>query len=117
MTAVVLDFETTGLSPAYDDRMIEVGAVRVRDGEMLDSFHELANPGRPISAFIAGYTGITNAELAKARPTAEVMADFAAFLGDSPVVAHNASFDSKFLNAELHLIGRGGLGPRWPARC
>jgi len=66
-TVVVLDFETTGLSPAYGDRAIEIGAVRIEDGEIKDHFQELMNPGRPVDSFIESYTGITNDMLEDAR--------------------------------------------------
>jgi len=98
---VVLDFETTGLSPAQGDRVIEVGAVLLQDGAVAGRFQSLANPGVRVSRFIEQYTGITNAMLATAPPVAEVMARFAAFIGNHPLAAHNASFDSRFLDAEL----------------
>ena len=98
---VVLDFETTGLSPAYGDRVIEVGAVLLQDGVVADSFQSLANPGLRVSRFIEEYTGITNAMLSCAPPVAEVMANFARFIEGHPLAAHNASFDSRFLDAEL----------------
>jgi DNA polymerase-3 subunit epsilon len=100
-TVVVLDFETTGLSPGAGDRAIEIGAVRVEDGTVTARFQELMNPGQRVSRFIESYTGITNAMLAHARPCGEVMCDFADFIGDYNLVAHNASFDKRFLDAEL----------------
>ena len=103
---VVLDFETTGLAAARTDRAIEIGAVRIVGGRLEERFSELMNPGFPVSSFITGFTGITNAMLAEAPPCEEVMARFADFLGDSCVVAHNASFDMSFLEAELRRIGR-----------
>ena len=105
-TVIVLDFETTGLSPNMGDRAIEIGAVRIENGRVTDRFQELMNPGRPISGFIEDYTGITNAMLAKARPCEEVMADFADFIGDYNLLAHNASFDKRFLDSELQQINR-----------
>ena len=80
-TVVVLDFETTGLSPGEGDRAIEIGAVRIEDGEVTGRFQELMNPGQRVSGFIESYTGITNGMLAEARPCAEVMRDFAEFIG------------------------------------
>jgi DNA polymerase-3 subunit epsilon len=103
---VVLDFETTGLSPAQGDRPIEIGAVILRAGRVVDQFESLMNPGFPVSAFIESFTGISNAMLAPAPPCETVMEQFARFIGDRPLVAHNASFDSKFLHAELHRLGR-----------
>ncbi len=105
-TVVILDFETTGLSPDMGDRAIEIGAVRIVDGEIGEHFQALMNPGRRISGFIEGYTGITNAMLKDAPPCDEVMAEFADFIGDDNLVAHNASFDKRFLDAELANISR-----------
>ena len=70
-TVVVLDFETTGLSPGLGDRAIEIGAVRIEDGTVTARFQELMNPGQRVSGFIESYTGITNAMLANARPCAQ----------------------------------------------
>lgn len=105
-TLVVLDFETTGLSPDLGDRAIEIGAVLIRDGELADRFQALMNPGFAVSDFIADYTGITNDMLADAPPCHEVMHAFARFLGEHAVVAHNASFDRRFLAAEFAQIGK-----------
>lgn len=103
-TVVVLDFETTGLSPGMGDRAIEIGAVRIEGGEVTARFQELMNPGRRVSGFIESYTGITNTMLAGARSCGEVMRDFAEFIGGYNLVAHNASFDKRFLDAELNRI-------------
>mgnify|MGYP005990907547 CR=1 FL=1 len=100
-TIVVLDFETTGLSPQQGDRAIEIGAVKLKDGVVIDSFQELMNPGKPVNSFIESYTGITNSMLSTARSNAEVMRDFKEFIGDNHMLAHNASFDKKFLDAEF----------------
>jgi DNA polymerase-3 subunit epsilon len=103
---VVLDFETTGLSPNMGDRAIEIGAVRLERGQVVDRFQALMNPGKPVSAFIENYTGITNRMLNRAAPCDEVMHEFSDFMGDSNLVAHNASFDKRFLDAELGRICR-----------
>ena len=103
--AIILDFETTGLSPDCGDRTIEVGAVVVEDGEIVDRFQSLMNPGMRVSSFIESYTGITNQMLRTAPPAAEVMRRFAGFIGRHPLVAHNASFDRSFLDAEFARIG------------
>jgi DNA polymerase-3 subunit epsilon len=103
-TVVVLDFETTGLSPGAGDRAIEIGAVRIEDGEITGRFQELMNPGQRVSGFIESYTGISNAMLAQARPCEAVMRDFAEFIDGYNLVAHNASFDKRFLDAELTRI-------------
>ena len=103
---VILDFETTGLSPDQGDRAIEIGAVRIKNGQVTDRFQELMNPGRRISSFIEDYTGISNDMLSDAAPCRDVMARFADFIGDDNLVAHNASFDKRFLDAELTQISR-----------
>lgn len=103
-TVIVLDFETTGLSPGMGDRAIEIGAVRIEGGEVTARFQELMNPGQRVSGFIESYTGITNAMLADARSCGEVMRDFSEFIGGNNLVAHNASFDKRFLDAELDRI-------------
>jgi len=105
-SVVVLDFETTGLSPDNGDRAIEIGAVRLQNGVITDRFQQLMNPGRRISPFIEDYTGITNAMLADAAPVSEVMANFADFIGHDNLIAHNASFDKRFLDAEFARISR-----------
>jgi DNA polymerase-3 subunit epsilon len=101
---IILDFETTGLSPIHGDRAIEIGAVKLVNGEVTDRFQELMNPGRPVSAFIEEYTGITNKMLSKAAPCYEVMGRFADFIQGQNLVAHNASFDKRFLDSELQRI-------------
>ena len=105
-SVVVLDFETTGLSPNQGDRAIEIGAVKLVNGEVVDQFQQLMNPGFRVSSFIEGYTGISNNMLRTAPPCYEVMDAFADFIGDTNLVAHNASFDQRFLDAELADIGR-----------
>ena len=71
---------------------------------MTERFQELMNPGRPVSYFIEGYTGITNEMLRKAAPCNEVMARFSEFIQGQNLVAHNASFDKRFLDSELKRI-------------
>ena len=92
-TVVVLDFETTGLSPDCGDRVIEIGAMRVENGKVVAYFQELMNPGKLIDNFIEDYTGITNAMLKDAPPCNEVMHRLADFIDGYNLVAHNASFD------------------------
>jgi len=103
-TAVILDFETTGLSPNYGDRTIEVGAVLVTNNRITDRFQSLMNPGMKISSFIEDYTGITNRMLSDAPAINEVMQKLKSFIARHPLVAHNASFDSRFLDAEFGRI-------------
>jgi len=103
-TTVVIDFETTGLSPGYGDRTIEVGAVLISNRQIVDRFQSLMNPEMRISGFIEGYTGITNRMLSTAPRITEVMRKLKIFLAQHHLVAHNASFDSRFLDAELDRI-------------
>ncbi len=103
-SVVVLDFETTGMSPDYGDRVIEIGAVKVLDGVIIDEFQGLMNPGFRVNGFIEDFTGIDNVMLSKAPCCEEVMQKFQIFLGDANLVAHNASFDKRFLDAEFNKI-------------
>ena len=103
-TVVILDFETTGLSPGEGDRGIEIGAVKIERGQVIGRFQELMYPGQRISGFIESHTGISNEMLAKARPCGEVMRDFSEFIQGFNLVAHNASFDKRFLDAEFSRV-------------
>jgi len=103
-SVVVLDFETSGMSPDYGDRAIEIGAVRVSGGVITGEFQGLMNPGFRVNGFIEDFTGIDNEMLAEAPSCEKVMADFHQFLGDDNLVAHNASFDKRFLDAEFRRI-------------
>lgn len=95
---VAVDLETTGTSPQWD-RIIEIGAVRVKDGKPVATFQELINPGFKINSFIEELTGITNDMLAAAREETQVVSEFMGFIaGDDVFVGHNiASFDLNFL--------------------
>ncbi len=103
-TTVVIDFETTGLSPGYGDRTIEVGAVLISNYQIMDRFQSLMNPEMRISSFIEDYTGITNRMLSTAPTIKEVILKLKTFIAQHHLVAHNASFDSRFLDAELARI-------------
>lgn len=109
-TVIVLDFETTGLSPNGGDRAIEIGAVRIEKGKVCERYQNLMNPGKRVPSFIEEYTGISNAMLKTAPPCKTVMAEFADFVEDFDMVAHNASFDSRFLMAECDRINRKPSG-------
>lgn len=100
----VIDFETTGLSPAQGDRATEIAAVILEKGKVVDRYQSLMNAGVRIPAFIEDLTGISNAMIQAAPSAAEVMGKVSAFIGDYPLVAHNASFDCKFWDAELARI-------------
>lgn len=102
----VIDFETTGLSPAQGDRATEIAAVIVEDGRVVDRYQSLMNAGVRIPPYIEALTGISNAMIRSAPAAAAVMRDVSDFVGDIPIVAHNASFDAKFWDAELARIER-----------
>ena len=102
---VVLDIETTGFSPQYD-KIIEIGAIKVFDGKIVDEFQSLINPQCEIDDFIMQLVGITN-EMLQTAPTFEIiMNDFLNFIGDDLIVGHNANFDINFLydNYLMHNI-------------
>ncbi len=103
---IVLDFETTGLSPDMGDRATEVAAVMIEGGCIVDRFQSLMNAGVRIPAFVEEFTGITNKMIQKAPPAGRVMESLVRFVKSCPVIAHNASFDRKFFDAELSRIRR-----------
>src|SRR5487761_2176423 len=101
-TFIVLDLETTGSSPSTGAGITEIGAVKVRGGEVIGEFQTLINPGGPIPAFITILTGITQSMVAPAPKIEEVFPAFLEFLGpheENVLVAHNAPFDIGFLKA------------------
>ena len=100
----VIDFETTGLSPGLGDRATEVAAVIIEGNNVIDKYQSLMNAGVAIPSYIQQLTGISNAMLRKAPSCQQVMRELADFIGDIPLVAHNASFDTKFLDAEWSRI-------------
>lgn len=110
----VIDFETTGISPGMGDRATEVAIVLTERGRVVDRFQSLMNAGVRIPPFITQLTGITNAMVASAPPAERVMAEAARFVGEVPMVAHNASFDRRYWVAEL---ARVGLPARQPFAC
>jgi DNA polymerase-3 subunit epsilon len=104
VTFVVVDLETTG-GRAADDGITEIGAVKVRGGEVLGEFQSLVDPGRPVPAFVARLTGITSAMVATAPPLDLVLPSFLEFARDAVLVAHNAPFDVGFLRAACERRG------------
>jgi DNA polymerase-3 subunit epsilon len=110
----IIDFETTGLSPTMGDRATEVAIVLMEGDRVVDRFQSLMNAGVYISPFIEAYTGISNEMIESAPPAEEVMAEAARFVGDAPMVAHNASFDRRFWESEL---GRAGIPATQPYAC
>lgn len=95
---VVLDFETTGLR-AGADRIIQIGAIKFKDHEQVETFNSFINPQRHISNFITRLTGISNEMVAVAPTIEKKIPELLEFIGDLPIVAHNASFDMGFLYA------------------
>jgi len=108
---VVLDFETTGMSPDFNDRAIEIGAVKIENGQIMDEFQSLMNPGIYINGFIQELTGISNEMIEDAPHNSKVMSEFYDFIEGCHIVAHNLSFDKKFLDAELNHINLAFTGP------
>ncbi|MGM8364102.1 PolC-type DNA polymerase III [Virgibacillus sp. W0181] len=96
-TYVVFDVETTGLSAVYDT-IIELAGVKIYQGEIIDRFESFANPHKALSSRITEITGITDDMLIDAPEVNNVLRDFHEWMGDSILVAHNASFDIGFLN-------------------
>ena len=106
---VALDIETTTLSPLKGGRIIEIGAVKVRNGEIVDRFQQLVHPEQKVYAKTIELTGITN-EMLEGQPVfGQVLPQFYKFIGNAVVVAHNANFDwDRFL---LHFFKRVGIQP------
>ncbi len=96
-TYIVFDVETTGLSAVYNT-IIELAAVKLHKGEVVDRFERFSNPHEPISALITELTGITDDMVRNAPDVSQVLMDFYHFIGNHTLVAHNASFDMGFLN-------------------
>lgn len=101
---VMLDFETTGLSPAMGERITEVAALRIVDGRVTERFVSLVNCGVRIPSFITQLTGISQAMVDGAPPVTRVLPALLEFIGSSALAAHNASFDEKFLVAEAERL-------------
>jgi DNA polymerase III subunit epsilon len=108
---VVLDLETTGGSPA-NDRITEVGAVKIRGGEVIGTFQTLVNPGVSIPPLISALTGITDPMVADEEPIEVVLPCLLEFIGRAVLVAHNASFDRRFVQANLERHGYQRLANR-----
>ena len=106
---VMLDFETTGLSPAMGERITEVAALRIVNGRVTERFVSLVNCQVRIPSFITQLTGISQAMLDRAPCVSRVVPDLLDFIGEDSLAAHNASFDEKFLKAEAERLA---LSPR-----
>src|ERR1700739_1546788 len=110
MREIVLDTETTGLDPLTGDRVVEIGCVelfnRIPTGQ---TFHRYVNPERDMPADAFEVHGLS-IEFLRGKPTfASVAAEFLAFVGDVPLIAHNAGFDLSFLNLELQRAGQSPI--------
>lgn len=101
---VVFDLETTGLSATYDD-IIEFGAVKIRDGQVLERKQFFVKPTKPIPPFITEITNIRNEDVVDAKPESEAIKDIRDYLADATLVAHNAQFDINFVNEKLDKYG------------
>ena len=103
-TYVVFDLETTGFS-SKNDKIIEIGAVKIKNGEIIGNFSEFVNPKRPIPYKIIELTGINDDMVRNAETIEEILPKFLEFIGDSVVVAHNASFDCSFISKNCNDLG------------
>jgi DNA polymerase-3 subunit epsilon len=101
----VFDVETTGLSPAYGDRICEVGIVRARGDVIFDTYQTLVNPQRPISPGAARVNGLSDADVSQSPLFAEIAGQVLDRLEGAVLVCHNAPFDLGFLDAELSRLG------------
>jgi DNA polymerase-3 subunit epsilon len=102
---VMIDFETSGMSPLQGGRVTEVAALRIEGGAITDRFVSLINCGVRIPGFITELTGITQRMVDRAPPVSEVMPALLDFIGNDSLAAHNASFDEQFLKVESDRLG------------
>ena len=105
MDIVVFDTETTGLSPRQGHRIIEIGAVKLANGKVVDEFNSLINTNAPISSEALAVHGISKSMLCGQPKAHQIFSDFRDFIGEHPLVAHNAVFDMRFLRAEFEQLG------------
>lgn len=110
MREIVLDTETTGLDPLRGDRLVEIGCVEIVNRFVTGQvFHRYINPERPMSPEAFAVHGLSDSFLADKPVFRDVAAEFLEFIGDDPLIIHNASFDIGFLNAELKRIRKGPI--------
>lgn len=102
---IACDVETSDLSPAHGGRVIEIGAVMLEDGQIVDEFGTLINVGCSIHWAAERVHGISRRMLAGMPEPEEVWGDFRTFIGEYPLVAHNAAFDAAFLRHEMTMLG------------
>jgi DNA polymerase-3 subunit epsilon len=109
---IVFDTETTGIDPRDGHKIVEIGCVELMDGVQTGrTFHHYLNPERDIPPETTEIHGITNEQVRDKPLFGQIADDFLAFIGTAPMVAHNAEFDFRFINAELENIGRAPLSP------
>ncbi|MFC0284473.1 DNA polymerase III subunit epsilon [Camelimonas abortus] len=112
MREIVFDTETTGVEPLKGDRVVEIGCVEIVDRLPTGAtFHCYINPERDMPAEAFAVHGLSSQFLADKPVFADIAADFLAFIGDAPLVAHNAQFDVNFLNAEFARLGLPPIAP------
>jgi DNA polymerase III epsilon subunit family exonuclease len=103
---VIFDVETTGLSVTDGDRIIEIAAVKVKEGKIIDKFYSLVNPQRSIPSQASQVNNITDDMVSEAPLAADILPQMIQFIGGACVTGHNVRFDLNFLCYELALIGR-----------
>ena len=108
-TYVVFDLETTGLYPNSGDTIIEIGAVKIKNGVIIDRYDELVNPGKLLSEEIIKITGINNEMLSGKRNEESSIKDFIKWIDNLPMVAHNAKFDIAFIENAFEKYNLGKL--------
>jgi DNA polymerase III epsilon subunit family exonuclease len=102
---IIFDVETTGLSPSFGDRIVEIAALKVKGLKPVERFHSLVNPGRPISLAAFEVNRISDQMVAKAPCIHDVLPSFLTFIGQTTLVGHNIRFDLGFLYHELEIAG------------
>jgi len=107
MREVILDTETTGLNPSAGDRIVEIGCIElVNHVSTGKSYHQYVNPERPMPEEAFKIHGLSDEFLSKFPVMSEVVDEFLLFIGESPLVIHNAEFDIRFINSELERLNK-----------
>ncbi|MGM0369043.1 MAG: PolC-type DNA polymerase III [Bacillota bacterium] len=107
-TYVVFDLETTGFNP-HHNKIIEIGATKIKSGQIVDSYQGFVNPEEPVPERITELTGITDSMVANAPKIESALAEFLDFVGDATIVAHNLSFDLGFIDDKLKRLNKEEL--------
>jgi len=105
---VVFDLETTGIDP-LSNKIIEIGALKYKENKLVEEFNCFVNPHMILPQVITQITGITNEDLKNELSIEEILPQFIEFIGDLPIIAHNANFDIAFVEHNLKLLGKGSL--------